>query len=195
MTRWMVTTAFLLFVLFEGRALAEDHVACARIRSSAPELLDALADGVRHSPTLRDLVERLNASNVVVYLVFDRSMASPFAGHISLVSAAGGWRYLRLSVGARYGGRLRIAILGHEIQHAVEIAEAPSAVDQASVESLYRRIGFRTSEHRSFDSRAAIAAGHRVLRELSGVRREGSPAVSNMSPKRGRDPEDCSVCW
>ena len=181
MTRWIVTIALFLFVLFEGRALAEDHVACAsRIRSSAPELLDALADGVRHSPTLRDLVERLNASNVVVYLVFDRSTASPFAGHISLVSAAGGWRYLRLSVGARYGGRLRIAILGHEIQHAVEIAEAPSAVDQASVESLYRRIGFRTSEHRSFDSRAAIAAGHRVLRELS----DGRRAHSSMSGER-----------
>jgi hypothetical protein len=167
MTRWTVTIALLLLVLFGGRASARDHAACApHIRSGVPELLDALTDGLRQSPTLHNLVERLDASNVVVYLVFDRSPAPLSAGHISLMAAVGGWRYLRLSVDVRYTGQQRIAILGHEVRHAVEIADAPSAIDQASVESLYRRIGFRNSGDRSFDSLAAIAAGHQVLREL-----------------------------
>ena len=167
MTRSIVAFAFLSVVCLQDRAFAENHQArFPHIRSSVPELLDALADGVRRSPTLRDLVERLDASDVLVYLVLDHSRAPSSAGRISLAAAAGGWRYLRLSISSRYTGWQRIAILGHEIQHAVEIADARSAIDQGSVASLYERIGFRTSADRSFESLAALAAGHQVRREL-----------------------------
>jgi hypothetical protein len=172
MTRSIVMLAFLLLTLPPDRALAQDHAARApHIRSSVPELLDALANGLQQSPTLHDLVNRLDASDVVVYLVFDRSPLPPSAGHISLMAAVEGCRYLRLSVNPRYTGWPRIAILGHELQHAVEIAKARSAIDQASVATLYRQIGFRTLDDRGFDSLAAIAAGHQVRRELLERRR------------------------
>ena len=172
MTRSIVTLAFLVLALLADRALAQDHgTRWPHFRSSAPELLDALVDGVRQSPTLRDLVEQLDNSDVLVYLVLDRSPTPLSAGRISLMAAAGGCRYLRLSIAARYTGWQRIAILGHEVQHAVEIAAATSAIDQASVASLYRQIGFRTADDRSFDTPAAIAVGHRVWRELLDWRR------------------------
>ena len=63
----------------------------------------------------------------------------------------------------------QIAALGHELQHAVEIAEAAAAVDQTSIRALYGTIGFATDDsERRFESDAAQDAGNRVRRELSG---------------------------
>jgi hypothetical protein len=96
---------------------------------------------------------------------YDRSPSPRSAGHISLMAAAGGRRYLRLSLDPRYGGWQQTAMLGHELRHALEIADAPSAIDQESVASLYRRIGFSTDD-RCFESAAAIDAGRQVHAEV-----------------------------
>lgn len=136
------------------------------IRATAPALASALAEGVLESPTLEALVERIEASDLLVYLTFDRAMMPSTAGHITLMGSAGGRRYVRLSVNPRFDGRQRLAILGHELRHAVEIADAEAVIDQPSLRSLYRRIGFRSGE-RSFESDAAIAAGRQVQDELA----------------------------
>jgi hypothetical protein len=62
----------------------------------------------------------------------------------------------------------QIAALGHELQHAVEIADAATAVDQRSLQALYASIGFALeSNRRRYETSAAQAAGNRVRRELS----------------------------
>jgi len=137
------------------------------IRSAEPILRDELESGVRASPTLSRLVDRLEASDVIVYLTFDRSPAPKTAGHIALVTAARGRRYLRIAVDHRIGGCQRLALLGHELQHAVEIADATAVTDEEGLASLYRRIGFRTDNGRGdcYDSQLAIETGERIQRE------------------------------
>lgn len=138
------------------------------IRSLEPEILDALAQGINASPTLRRLVETLEASDVVVYIAFDRSASPSMAGHLSLLAAPPGRRYLRVSIDRRLAGCRRLAILGHELQHAVEIAESHRVTDNASLAELYRRIGFRSagSHDDCFDSVGAILAGRTVEKEV-----------------------------
>jgi hypothetical protein len=138
------------------------------IRSTDTELLDALAQGARVSPTLRRLVDRLEASDVVVYLMFDPRASPELAGHLSLLTAVRGRRYLRVSIDRRTNGCRRIAILGHELQHAVEIAEAPWVTSEATLAALYRRIGFSSGIGRldCFDSAGAILAGRTVEKEM-----------------------------
>jgi hypothetical protein len=73
-------------------------------------------------------------------------------------------------VACSLSGPSQIAILGHELQHALEIANAASVVDEESLALEYRRIGFASGGLRrgtGYDSRAAIDAGHRVWSELS----------------------------
>jgi hypothetical protein len=170
MTRLIWTLAF-LFVAFTPDPLASERVEFdPHIRSAEPELLDAVADGAPLSPTLHHLVDRLDASDVVVYLSFDRSPAPRMAGHLSLISAVPGRRYVRVSIDRRLAGWQRIAILGHELHHAVEIAESPSVTDETTLVALYQRIGFRSDGdgvHREcFDSVGAILAGRSVEKEL-----------------------------
>jgi hypothetical protein len=144
------------------------------VRSDEPSLLAALREGSRVSPTLHRLVEQLEGSNVVVYLMYDRSPAPTLAGHTSLLTTAAGRRYLRVSIDRRNVGCRLVGMLGHELQHAVEIAESPSATDNAGVASLYQRIGFRSGGMRGdcFDTAAAILAGRMIEREVLGRYKE-----------------------
>jgi hypothetical protein len=63
----------------------------------------------------------------------------------------------------------KIAALGHELQHAVEIADQPDVVDPASLALAYGRIGsergLRSTEP-LFDTDAAVAAGQQIWSEM-----------------------------
>ena len=61
------------------------------------------------------------------------------------------------------------ALLGHELQHAVEVAEAPGIHSAGDLRALYREIGVRTGAD-SYDSIAARQAGFTVRDELTSAR-------------------------
>jgi hypothetical protein len=86
------------------------------------------------------------------------------------VTARGGTRYVLVRV-ALFADRARqIAILGHELRHAVEVADAPTIVDSRSLERAYQRFGYENPRAvvagRAFDTEAAVATGLRVWREM-----------------------------
>ena len=140
----------------------------SHIRSVDARLQYAIADADARSPTFHDLVKRLSATNVIVYVVHDAAPHPRAAGHLSFISGAGGRRYVHVGIVQRYTGCELQAILGHELRHAVEIAEHLDVVDDASVAALYERIGFggHSPGRRWFETEAAIEAGRRVQREL-----------------------------
>ena len=57
-------------------------------------------------------------------------------------------------------------MLGHELQHALEIAQAPGVQDEASMRRYYERAGAGRSHERGFETRAAQDAGRQVRLEL-----------------------------
>ena len=94
-----------------------------------------------------------------------------FGLKVLFVTAVGGYRYLHVRMARLPSADVQIALLGHELQHAVEIADAPDVIDPHSLAREYQRIGFlspRLTPGVSFDSDAAVDAGNRILRELSG---------------------------
>ena len=140
------------------------------VRATDSRIRAAIADGLEGSALFRDLVAQLDASDVVVYVESDQVMPERLQGRLTFVSSAGGQRYVRVGIACGVRGAQQIAIIGHELRHAVEIAGAPSVVDEPSLAAEYRRIGFPSGAMRSgagFDSRAAIEAGQRVWHELS----------------------------
>jgi hypothetical protein len=93
------------------------------------------------------------------------------AGRLTFVSAVGGYRYVHIRVARLASAAVQIALIGHELRHAVEIADAPGVVDASSLVREYEKIGYlspRVTPGVSFDSDAAIEAGYQVLRDLSG---------------------------
>ncbi len=144
--------------------------AVPRLRTSDRRIRALLDDGLVHSPSLRALVARLAAGDVVVYLRC-ATLPAGLAGQLTFVSAAGGFRYVVVRLAFALPSQRAVATLGHELQHAVEIADHPDIVDQASLARAYARIGFEQPARRAvtaFDTQAAIAVGDQIERELKG---------------------------
>jgi hypothetical protein len=85
------------------------------------------------------------------------------------VSSAGGYRYVVVRMG-RFSRMQQIAMMAHELQHAVEIADNPAIVDGDSLVREYKRIGYVNQWSNlpgvAFDTNAAVRIGEQVLREL-----------------------------
>jgi hypothetical protein len=140
--------------------------ATPHVRTFDSSLNALIAEGVRRSPLFRTLVSRLNRSTVFVY-VQARVLPSNLRGRLTFVGGGQPWRYLRVEIECRQTIGDRVAALGHELQHAVEIADG-AAIDPGSIRALYGRIGFATDDSgRRFESNAAKDAGNRVRREWS----------------------------
>jgi hypothetical protein len=189
MASTLVRIVLLAVVLvISARALSAEPITDGRrphIRTTDQRLIRLVRDGIRDSETFRGLVERLNRSDVVVYLECGRHTA-PADGRLTFVTTAGGYRYVHVRVARLPSADVQIALIGHELQHAVEIAEAPDIVDSLSLAREYQRIGFvspRLTPGVSFDSGAAVEAGQRVLRELS--RKQSRPGVGAQLPAAG----------
>jgi len=140
------------------------------LRTTDDRLRRLLELGTRTSPTFRALVQRLLESDVVVYLWCDRADTAPSDGRLTFVSAVGGYRYVVVRLVRLHSRERQIALMAHELRHAIEIADAPHVVDEQSLEREYRRIGYVSGAHTgrlTFDTRAAVNAGVQVINELT----------------------------
>ena len=150
------------------------------VRASDNELVALLSDGVKKSATLRALTERLSKSDVIVYVRPDVLSRNANQGHLSFLSSSGGYRYLVVHLPVGQSKQQQIAMLGHELQHAVVIADAPSVTDSDTLRKEFERIGkvimAANGRDFSFDSQAATDARQRILREMSG---DNSAAVAS----------------
>jgi hypothetical protein len=146
---------------------SEPAAAFPRVRTIEPPLRALIDDAIRSSATVRALVERITASDVVVFVECERNPAVSAAGRLNFIVTAGGQRYVVIRLKPK-GRAVAIAMLAHELQHAAEIADAPAIVDEESLAREYARIGYRshTTHGIAFDTRAAVDVGRRVIAEL-----------------------------
>ena len=141
------------------------------VRTTNVRLANLIRDGVRFSPTFQALADRLSNSDLIVYVDADSFAPEGLDGRLTFVASAPGVRYVRIRVAHYPDAARQIAIIGHELQHAVEIADDPAIVDEASLGREYARIGYSHNglmPHRqAFDTEAAVKTGQRVFRELT----------------------------
>jgi hypothetical protein len=159
-----------------GATAMRQGLTTGSIRPVGPVLIEALHDGMRRSPTLRGLVERLEHSDLVVYLRIGSCPNAESIACLSMIGAGGPQRFVQVTlVMQNHGDKTRLAIftnhliaqIGHELQHAVEVAEDSQVVDSRTLEALFRRRGFRPDRRTStYESETAIQVGASVLNEL-----------------------------
>jgi hypothetical protein len=117
-------------------------------------------------PTIRALVRDVEASDLIVY-VETGFVQQPAMARTVLMGAGTNIRYVRLTLHRLTSPDNLIELLGHELQHAVEIAQAPEVRDSDTMLGLYKRIGFhrRTATH--FETIAARQIATRVRAEVA----------------------------
>jgi hypothetical protein len=134
-----------------------------RVRSSSPYLKVLIASGVERSPTFRDIVERLEASDLIVEVECGRFTSSMLAGRTALLAALPGVRYVLVEVGCPLSSAPALATL--------EIATARWVVDDETLALFYTQIGFpnraaKMASYGQFETSDALDAGERVHHEL-----------------------------
>ena len=150
--------------------LTEAHVLEAptrHIRSTDPAVRKLLRRGFRESSTFASLVMRLQRSDVIVYVEDVPRLPGALEGRMMMLPRVNGFRYVRIQLALRGAPEDGIAVLGHELQHAVEVAEAIDVTDGQGLAKLYQRIGLRSGPE-VYDTVAAQQTGRTVRRELGG---------------------------
>jgi hypothetical protein len=110
----------------------------------------------------------LNHSDVIVYIEAVMILPKDTMGRLAMLPRVGGGsRYLRVQIRADLSRRDAIALIGHELRHALEIAEATEVRDTRSLIRLYERIGHPTIGEHAYDTEAARDTGRMVRRELA----------------------------
>jgi len=143
-----------------------------RIRPYDGRVAAALVDGLRRSPTLRAMVDRIEQGDVIVYLETRQSLGKDhLAGVLTWLSATPAFRYVRVSINPELPRNTAIATLGHELQHVLEVVSDPSIVSSASLEAFYQRHGISMRRNTNgWDSLRARDVGDDVRRDLNGGR-------------------------
>jgi hypothetical protein len=135
-----------------------------RVRPLQPRIESTLRKAYDASPTLRELVEGIERSDVIVYLEHRVSLTRR-DGSLRFAAMAGGQRYLRITLRPVLSSRSLVAMLAHELQHAAEVAHACDVIDAAGMRALYRRIGVAQGSSRYYETEAARDTAEQVLRE------------------------------
>jgi hypothetical protein len=167
--RLLLTVA--LCGLVVSSVFAKEKAADPHLRPQDDRVAQALRDGARRSATFKSLVDRIERSQVIVYVAVSPTIKSSLNGMLTWMTQAGGFRYVRASINPDMSSDQMIATVAHELQHAVEVIEDESVTDEKSLVALYKRIGRPSgSEAPSrWETVAAQQAGSRVRRELVGA--------------------------
>ncbi len=112
-------------------------------------------------------------------------MPAGITGYLTFVTTAQSRRVVRILFDLHRPRAQAISVIGHELQHAIEVATHPEVVSAATLGAMYQRIGWRnhrTAQGEMFDSADAIAAGGTILKELVA----GPPPVAATEETAGR---------
>jgi hypothetical protein len=164
----IVATGALMFALAMP-AVAASQTA-ARIRSTDAAMLGLFREGAERSATFRSLINDIDHTTGIVYVEFGYCAF----GHLNgcLLPSIGGThsdRYLRILVTPDKTRRTHdqlLALIAHELRHALEVLDHQEVIDARSMEAMYRKIGTPLNGQSGWETSAARAAGDAVLEDL-----------------------------
>jgi hypothetical protein len=139
------------------------------VRGVGPLMDAVIAEGRARSQTFADLVARLDRTDIIVYAEPAHDLPRAISARMLLLPVRQPrYRYVRIQIRAEASQQEAVALLAHELRHAVELADAPDVRDQASLVALYERIGEAHPGGHRYDTAAARETGRRVRAELVG---------------------------
>ncbi len=132
-----------------------------------------LEEGLRRCEVLRLLVNAVAESDLVVYVDLedrDPNGTTHLEAHLRFAGATSATRYLTVWLQPRHGDDRLIALLAHELQHAVEVACVPEVRSATAFRAFYERAG-RSGKPGRFCTSAAEQVTLLVARELQAAAR------------------------
>jgi hypothetical protein len=112
-----------------------------RVRSDDQYLIALIRRGYERSVAFRELVDRIQQSNVIVFVQPGLCAGGRIRSCLVGVAGSPHDRHIRIRLDPQHTiENGLIAAVAHELTHAVEVADRPDVVDSASLLALYRGI-------------------------------------------------------
>lgn len=142
----------------------------SHIRFNSARIQEVFRHGTKHSPSFQDLVAAIELLDAIVYVEEGSCRPGPITPCLLAMPSASGSRTLMVKFDPRQPLRRAVTQLAHELYHAAEVGREADVSDQASMRSLYARIGFHNclGSDDCWETRAAIAFEARVMEDLGG---------------------------
>ena len=158
------------------------------VRPTDPGARSLVEEGTRRSYTIAKLIDTIERGDVVVYVhVTSPPDGLPTSQTRLLGSGANGRRYASALIDHRLHPMRRLEMLGHELQHVVEIGEARNVTDAEGLRDLYEQIGYASWQERGFETKGAVVAQLQVRQELV------AGLELTLTPRDGRVPADAAA--
>jgi len=167
-------------LLLAGLLPGLSDAAAPHVRPDAAELRAMISDAQDQSTTFRALVDRIERSDLIVYVRARHFSTSRLEGRIGFVHGATGGqgpRMLLIELACPRTVAAQTVTLAHELHHATEIADAPWVRDTETLGAYYQQIGeegLALGEGIAFETLAARGTAARVGREISDFRLQAS---------------------
>jgi hypothetical protein len=156
----------------------------ARVRPMQPLVEKLVETGMDRSASFRRLIRQIEASDVIVYVEARRDLRAGVGASMRFLATSASDRFVKIHLDANHNLKVLVALLGHELQHVVEVAQNPSIRSADDLRAFYKETGVRTGPD-SFDSEAARQMGYVVREELLG---RPTSDLRMASAERGREP-------
>jgi len=166
--RSLAAAAALATAVFQSTAGAAGpaEAPLSRVRATQPRVRKLLAYGIERSITFRALVDAIDRTDLMVYVEMVPALETDVGACLRFVTVGGRHRYLRISITPAYGRDRAVALVGHELQHALEVAADPTVRSTPAFHALFQRIGKARPGEAHYDTLAAQHAGAQVRGEL-----------------------------
>ena len=145
-------------------AAADEPQPTTRVRSEHPTIARLITEATERSATFRGEVAAINDTDGLVY-VHDGQCGRGVRGCLQhTVELAGPYRLLRILVDLRGSDAELMALIGHELRHALEVLSDPRIRTDNAISWLYRQVPSAATF--AFETEAAQQAGWAVRAEL-----------------------------
>jgi hypothetical protein len=185
MTRRACLFTLACLVAVQSAAAFAEPLQGSRIRPLGAGEKRLVRSAMDQSATVRELVARIERSDLIVMLRFGM-LSSQKAGTTELLSVVPGTRFLLVTLDPRAIERDRLARLGHELRHVVELADATEVRNATTMRELFERIGWPSSGPDNWETAQAVEAGRLVVQDLD---RGNTRHVADLARLRERERE------
>jgi len=176
--------AGVMLALVGSLMVSERAAAGGAVRGVTPEATRFVEETARLSPTIAAQIRALEQTDVFAYVEL-RLLGSMPEGATKLTAAGGVFRYLRITINFRGHAVDRAMMLGHELQHALEISAAPEVRDEDSLRKLYRRIGTDRTARVKFETVEAQRVAAVIRGSSAGPKRPSAPRLVRPTRRGG----------
>jgi hypothetical protein len=155
----------------------------ARVRGLDPSARHILQRAAEGSPTIVRMLGDLESTDLMVGIE-TAHLPRFLNGEVRVVAATASVRYLRVRLNVPRGDDDLVAVLGHELRHALEIAGMQDVRNASALVSAYQRIGTKGHGDGYYETEAALEAGRTVAKELGEHRRFPSRVTGHTPAQR-----------